>query len=133
LPPNPEELQSSSSSSSNTTKNPELFEQIPNLSSRHNSNRSKSNNTHTFIFKTKSQICHIPNQIGPNLTLSVKPRKSREHVESLCCKNHKNTLGRETGRFNPYSVSMADPISKPLIAFLLIASFLLCSHASSDL
>jgi translocon-associated protein subunit beta len=27
---------------------------------------------------------------------------------------------------------MADPISKPLIAFLLIASFLLCSHASSD-
>ncbi|XP_004493007.1 uncharacterized protein [Cicer arietinum] len=27
---------------------------------------------------------------------------------------------------------MADPISKPLISFLLIASLLLCSHASSD-
>ncbi|KAI5428037.1 hypothetical protein KIW84_033159, partial [Lathyrus oleraceus] len=30
------------------------------------------------------------------------------------------------------SVPMADPISKPLIAFLLIASLLLCSQASSD-
>jgi len=81
--------------------------------------------TLTFIIKTKSQICHIPNQIGPKLTLSIKPGKSQEHVEPLRCKNHKNMLGHETGHFNSYFESMADPISKPLMDFN--------SHASSDL
>ena len=84
---------------------------------------SSKPNLKFFIFETKSD----------QNSLSVKPRKSQEHVELLHYKNHKNTLNHETGCFNPYFVSMADPISKPLIEFLLIASFLLCPHASSDI